>query len=287
MSPVTGRGRLNLALLAFVAGLAVFIALAPEDDAPEPLEKLSSENPHDVSHIRLHLDAGKTIELRRSNGAWRLIEPIRAAANAFRIDTLLSVLGAPVHLRIDAPPGSLPRYGLQPPRARLELDDVEILFGDTEPIHGRRYLLFDDRVALVDDAYFSHLASSAANYVDPILLEGNAHPVRIELPGLVLYRDGDVWQPAPMDSKIGDDDIKKVVKAWERAQATAVRPFEPSLDWSDSIRIELSGSDLAFDLARTEYEIILGRRDLGIQYHFTKSAGARLLGTKDDKDHTS
>ena len=287
MSPVTGRGRLNLALLAIVAGLAAFIALAPENDAPETLEKLSSENPHDVSHIRLHLDAGETIELRRSNGAWRLVEPIRAAANAFRIDTLLAVLGAPVHLRIDAPPGSLSRYGLQPPRARLELDDVEILFGDTEPIHRRRYLLYDDRVALVDDAYFSHLASSAANYVDPILLESNAHPKRIELPGLILYREGDVWRRTPADSEIGDDDIQTVVKAWERAQATAVRPLEPSLDWSESIRIQLSGSDVTFDLARTEYEIILGRRDLGIQYHFTKSAGTRLLGTRDDKEQSS
>ena len=274
---MTARARLNLILVVIVAGLAAFIALAPENDTPDALERLSSETSRSVSHVRLHLGTGETIELRRSNGEWRLVEPIHAAANAFRVDTLLTVLGAPVHTRIDAPPEALPRYGLEPPRARLELDDLEILFGDTEPIHGRRYLLYDGRVALVDDAYFSHLASSAANYVDPALLGPKADPIRIELPDRSLYRDGDTWRQETMNSASGGD-IEPLVEAWRRAQATAVRPFEPSLAWSDSIRIELPDGHLSFDLARTEYEVILGRRDLGVQYHLTKAGGARLLG---------
>lgn len=283
---MTARARLNLVLGVIVAALVTFIALAPENEAPVELERLSSEDSRGVSHVRLHLDSGATIELRRTDEGWRLTEPIRAAANAFRVDTLLTVLGAPVHTLIDAPPETLSRYGLEPPRARLELDQVEILFGDTEPIHGRRYLLYDGRVALVDDAYFSHLASSAANYVDPALLGTNAVAKRIELPRMTLYRDGnghgdgdgdgDGWRRETPGSDGGD--IEHVVEAWRSAQATAVRPYEPSLEWNDSIRIELEEGPLTFDLARTEYEIILGRRDLGIQYHMTKGAGARLLG---------
>jgi len=283
---MTGRARVNFALLAIVAGLAALIAFAPENDAPVELDKLSTENARDVSRIRLVLDTGDVIELRRSSDQWRLVAPIRAPANASRVSSLLTVLAAPVHMRIDAPPDSLSRYGLEPPRARLELDAVEILFGDTEPIHGRRYLHDDGRVALVNDAYFSHLASSAANYVDPVLLGPDAHPRRIDMPGRKLYLDGDVWRQEAADSRAGGD-IEQLVQAWRGAQVSAVRPFEPSLDWRDSIRIELPDGDLTFDLARTKYEIILGRRDLGIQYHLTKSTGARLLGVEPAKDGTS
>ena len=281
---MTARGRLNLILVVIVVGLAAFIALAPENDTPAELDRLSSEDSRGVSHVRLHLGTGTTIELRRSQDGWRLVEPIQAAANAFRVDTLLTVLGAPVYTRIDAPREALSRYGLEPPRARLELDDVEILFGDTEPIHGRRYLLYNGGVALVDDAYFSHLASSAANYVDPVLLGAHVNPVRIELPGRSLHRDGDTWRQETTGSASGGEDIEKVVAAWRGAQATAVRPYESSLDWRDTIRIELAEGDLTFDLARTEYEVILGRRDLGVQYHLTKAAGARLLGETGKKD---
>ncbi len=74
------------------------------------------------------------------------------------------------------------------------------------------------------------------------------------------------------------DSILMLVDAWRHAQATAVRPYEQSLDWKDVIRIELADGDLRFDLAHTDYELILGRPELGIQYHMTKGAGARLLG---------
>ena len=277
---MTRRARLNLLLVLIVAGLAAIIALAPQLDAPVEVERLSSESARAVSRIRLHTGTGGSIELRRANGGWRLVEPLRAAANGFRVNTLLTVLGAPVHTRIDAPRESLGRYGLDPPRARLELDDLEILFGDTEPIHGRRYLLYDGRVALVDDAYFSHLASSAANYVDPALLDRDAQPSRIDLPGRSLIRDGDAWRQEPADSDAAGGDVEGLAQAWRGAEATAVRPYEPALDWRGTVRVELPGGEVTFDIARTEYEVVLGRRDLGIQYHLTKGTGARLLGVE-------
>lgn len=271
------RSLINLVLLLAVAGLAAFIAFAPENKPAVELEPLSDENPRAVSHIRLDLGQGGIIELRRSEGVWQLVDPLRIAANDFRVSTLLAVLGAPVHARIDARPGELSKFGLASPQARLRLDEIEILFGDTEPIYGRRYLLFDRRVVLVDDAYYSHLSSSAANFVNPAPLGRNPRPRDILLPGLRIYRDSGQWRMEPEDTRVDADAITKLVDAWRNAQATAVRPYEESLDWNDEIRIQLPNSDLRFDLARTEYELILGRPDLGIQYHLTRANGARLL----------
>ena len=121
------------------------------------LEPLSDENPRTVSRIHLELSAAGTIELRRTNGTWDLVEPMHISANDFRVNALLRVLEAPVHARIDTDGQQLGRFGLAPAQARILLDDKEVLFGDTEPIHGRRYLLYDGKVVLVDDAFFSHI----------------------------------------------------------------------------------------------------------------------------------
>jgi Domain of unknown function (DUF4340) len=275
---VKRRALTNGVLLLVAAGLAAFIASMPEKEARPHLEPLSHENPRSVSHVRLELGEDRTIELRRDDRSWRLVEPIRIAANDFRVNALLRVLEAPVHARIEARAGELGRFGLAHPRARVLLDGTEILFGDIEPINGRRYLLFNGKVALVDDRYFSHLSSSAANYVDPALLGDEPILRRITLPEFSIYRDAGSWHVDPDDGSMSADDLSSLVDAWRSAQATAVRALEPSLPWHDEILIDLDDGSVHFDVARTEYELILGRADLAIQYHLTKGTGARLLG---------
>ena len=271
----------NIVLLVIAAALAAFIAFTPEEEPQHVvLEPLSDEDPRAVSRIHLELSAGGTIELRRTEGTWDLVEPLTMAANDFRINGLLGVLETPVHARMDASEQSLGRFGLAAAEARVLLDDKEIQFGDTEPIHGRRYLLYDGQVALVDDAYFSHLSSSAANYVHPALLGREPRLQSIVLPHMRIYRQADEWRTDAVGKHADNDAVTRLVDAWRHGQATAVRPYEQSLDWSDTIVVELADEDLHFDVAHTAYELILGRADLGIQYHLTKRAGARLLAVE-------
>jgi hypothetical protein len=268
----------NIVLLLVAASLAIYIATAPDKVEHLDLKPLSNENPRSVSRIRLELGANRTIELRRADGSWRLVEPMGIAANDFRINTLLRVLEAPVHARIDASAQDLARFGLVSPQARILLDDKEILFGDTEPIRGRRYLLYDGKVALIDDAYFSHLNSSAANYVDPALLGDDPSLRSIALPDRRIYRINDNRHLDSGEDNASADSITQLANTWRQAQATAVRPYERSLPWDGAIEVELADRKMRFDVARTKYELILGRPELGIQYHVTKGAGARLLG---------
>lgn len=268
----------NVVLLLVAAGLAAFIVTRTDKQERPHREPLSHENPRSVSHIRLELGPAGSIELRRIDGDWYLLEPLRIAANDFRINGLVRVLEAPVHARIDADAQQLARFGLASPQARIVLDEKEISFGNTEPISGRRYLQFDGKVALVDDNFFSHLNASAASYVLPALL-GHEPRVRvIDLPGIRLSRQSGDWQLDPSHANATAGDIEALVERWRRAQATAVRPYEPSLPWQGIVRVELADGAVQFDIARTDYEVILGRADLGIQYHLTKNAGARLLG---------
>lgn len=270
----------NIVLLVIAAGLATFIAIAPEQAERElvVLEPLSDENPRTVSRIHLELSAAGTIELRRTDGTWDLVEPMHISANDLRVNTLLRVLETPVHARIDTAEQQLGHFGLAPAQARILFDDKEILFGGTEPIHGRRYLLYDGKIALVDDRYFSHLSSSAANYVNPALLGRDPRLQSILLPDMRVYRQADEWRMDADGKSASDEAIARLADTWRYARATAVRPYEQALDWSDVIVVELADGEMRFDLARTAFELILGRADLGIQYHMTKRAGARLLG---------
>lgn len=265
-------------LLAIAAGLGAFIALTPEKKSEVAiLDPLTKEDPRAISSIRLETSAGGTIALLRSDGAWALVAPMNIAANDFRVNALLGVLGASVHTHIDASGQSLGRFGLAEPQARILLDDKEILFGSTEPIHGRRYLLFDGGIALVDDAYFSHVSSSAANYVHPALLGREPSLRSIVLPDMRIYRQGNEWRIDTNGKQPDEDAIARLADAWQQARGTAVRPYEQSLDWGDAVVVTLADEELRFDVAHTEFELILGRADLGIQYHLTKRAGARLL----------
>jgi hypothetical protein len=274
---VRKRALTNVVLLVVAVGLAAFIVTKTDKLEQPDLEPLSHENPRSVSHIRLELGSAGSIELRRTDGVWHLIEPLRISANEFRINGLVRVLEAPVHARIDADAQQLARFGLASPQARIVLDGKEVLFGDTEPISGRRYLQFDGKVALVDDNFFSHLNASVASYVLPALLGHEPRIQVIELPGMRLSRQSGGWQLDPSRADADAGDIETLVERWRLAQATAVRPYESSLDWQGMVRVELADGAVKFDIARTDYEVILGRADLGIQYHLTKAAGARLL----------
>lgn len=237
---------MNVVLLVVAAGLAALIVVVPEEEEAPALEPLTRGSTEEIFSIRIEKAGEETIALRRRDGAWDLVEPLAMDANDFRVNTLLGVLSAPVHAWIDAKPSELHRFGLSSPLARILLNDDAILFGTTEPIHGRRYLLHDGRIALVDDAYFSHLSSSAANYVNP--------------------------KPLGRDAEGAD-----VPESWRNASATAVRPYEPGLDWSEQIAVKVGADERIFDVARTEYEVVLARPELGIQYHLTRAAGERLL----------
>jgi hypothetical protein len=274
---VNRRTLLNAVLAAIVVGLAVVIVLVPEDEPGPELETLTGLDPGGISRVRLERADGDAISIHRTDDGWSLGSPLEIAANDFRVMALVGVVAAPVHGRFRLGDAELVRFGLSPPRARLLLDDREILFGDTESLHGRRYLKHGGQVYLVDDAYFSHLSARAANYVHPAPLGPRAELNELRIPGLHLFRRSDRWQVEPPTALTSADQVVTLVDFWRNAQATSVRPYDEKLPWLEAVEARLADETLRFGLARTEFELILGRPDLGIQYHLTKSSGEKLL----------
>ena len=271
------RTLVNLALLLVAAGLAAFIALAPREVAePQPVP-LTAIDAAAVSRLEMQPRAGDYIELARGDEGWRIVRPLDAPANEFRVLALLGLLGAPVHARFDAAPGELVRYGLDPPQVRVRLGETELALGDTEPLSGRRYVSHDGQVALVDDAHLRGLDTSAASFVSPALLGPAPEIVGIRVPGLRLRLEDGRWLTEPAHPETSTDRVVALVDAWRTAQAALVQPYDATLAWRDTVTVTLEGGELEFDLLRGAHDIVFGLGERGVQYRLPRTAGERLL----------
>ena len=191
------RTLLNLVLLLIVAGLALFIALAPREVAESTRAPLTSLDATGISRIVIEPADAERIEIVRSEHGWRLVHPLDAPANEFRVLALLALLGAPVHARFEAENHELARYGLAPPRVRVRLDDTRLDLGDTEALDGRRYVARGSEVALVDDVHLRHLDARPASFVSPAPLGPEPVIVEIRLPQLRVRHEAGRWRLDP------------------------------------------------------------------------------------------
>ncbi len=164
---MTGLTPTNLALAGVVALLVLVAVFGPDptrESAPEPLTKL---DPAVVRHIRIDRNTDGALAFQRGAEGWRMSEPYRIAANGDKLQALARIASAPSRRSFPAGQTDLAEFGLAPAPLRLELDDVILEIGGTEPIRRRRYLRLEGRIHLIDDLFLHHLLAPAEVFVDP------------------------------------------------------------------------------------------------------------------------
>jgi hypothetical protein len=272
----TKRVWLNLIMLLLVTVLALVAYLEPGIDEPETAPPLLSLSPDDVDRIHLRSGADRQIDLERTDHGWMIVAPIRVAANRYRIDTILGLAQADSHARYPATqaPAS---FGLDPPRATVRLNDVTIAFGDSEPLHHRRYVQVGDQVHLIDDHFFYAAQLLLPALVDTALLPGDAEPVRLRLPDLVLDRTSGDWRLQPPDKAVSMDRINALVAAWRHARAVRISAYQGETAQATIAVAFADGGHIEMEVLARTPELILGRRDLGLRYHFTAEQADKLL----------
>jgi hypothetical protein len=273
------RALLNWILLGAVAILAAAAYFLPRQGNTPPPPLIAGISPDAIDHIHIQRAGQPDIELVRKGGHWRLTAPLQAAANGFRADALASVVAADSERSFNAAGADLGKFGLDPPRARLRLNEAHINVGGTEPITGRRYVQVGDTIHLIPDDFFHDVSAAAPEFVSLSPLPAGAEPVRFTLPGFVLQRNGGGhWSPVTGtphgDAGAADDFVAR----WRQAQALEVTRYTPSGP-RDTVTVDLGQgrSALVFDIIAEQPTLVLGRRDLGVAYHFTASQGTTLL----------
>lgn len=264
---------LNLALFAAVAALGLHAWLTPsrEDLAKQPLSTL---RPAQAAHITLVRPGKPDIVLERWQSQWRITAPVRARADDFQVMRMLTVLEAQPTARL--PATDLSRYDLHPPAARLTVDGTEYAFGGINAVTSEQYVMRGDAVFSVALRHGAGLPAEASALIQRRLLEENEQPVAVTLPDFSVSQVDGRWTltpPAPADA----DDLQRYVDLWRHAFAVRAAPYDQRPPVAD-IRINLrDGRTLAFGVLQREPQLLLWRRDNGLQYQFPATAGRSLL----------
>lgn len=282
MSGLRARVIFNLALLIVAGALIAFIWLGPAS-RPEPeAVRLSRLDAGTVTRVRIERTGRAPLALERAGNRWRVVKPFERPADAAKVTALLDLASARVHEAFRAIGNDLAAFGLEPPVARVWFDDEAFAFGDTDPLNGWRYVLYGPDVHLITDAYFHHLLATPPAYLDPAPLAGAGRPAGISVTPAARRAGGQDARASSATESAAGESGKKLIDTWVSARAAAVRALDPELEWSGEVTVTLPGGkpELSFQVARLEHEFVFARRGWGVQYHFPRAFGERLLGVE-------
>lgn len=276
---MTRRGLVNLVLLGVVAVLGGLVYLLPaRGPAPSP-PPLTGLTPGQVSRVQIGRAGGTAIVMVRRDKRWRMIKPVRVAANRFLVHSLLGITQADSYGRFAAGGRDLGQFGLAAPSLRLRLNDLEIAFGGNEPLNGRRYVRIGDTVHVISNLYYQEASGGPAAFVSRALLPEDSAPVRLVFPDKVLERDEQGrWVLAAGGHRRTAPGAGGLVDRWRRAQALGVKPYVGKGDHpAVTVSFGKDRHDLEFEIVSKDPELILARPDIGMAYHFPASQAERLL----------
>jgi hypothetical protein len=281
---MSSRSLLNLALAGIAIGLGLLTWFRPGLEPPAAPLPITALNPEQINHIQVSRLQRPQLVFTRQADDWLLAGDPPLPASPFQVHSLLALLQARTERQYPADTLDLQELGLNPPQASIILDDsTTLLIGNTQPLDNMRYVQYGTTVYLVDDRYQHLINASRTNFIERRLLDEDAVISRLTLPDLTLAQAaGGHWELVPGNPDVSAAAIQQLLLNWQHASALYVRPYEQG-PASSRITLELANDDtpLVFELLADTPEFILARPDLGIQYHFTRAIGERLLGFGD------
>ena len=153
--------RSTIVLIVVFAGLLGYIYYLNREGAPaaDAKEKaFASVNAEDIEDVQIKAADGETSRAQKTDGTWRLVEPVQAAADENELTSIASSLASLEMQRvIDENALDLKQYGLDPARievsfrTKADKEPKRILLGERTPTGGDLYARFPDqkRVFLV------------------------------------------------------------------------------------------------------------------------------------------
>ncbi len=244
---------------------------------------LSPLGPAEIESMEIQT-ADESIALRRVGQAWSLEAPIKWPANQINVARLLEIVDTPIESSLPADEIDLSALGLEFPRARLRLNQQSILFGETNNIGQRRYVMIDSTVYLLPDNHLPFISQGLAGLVDRRLLPRSLALRSLSLPDFELTRDGnDGWQAD--DDRLDEERLAELVADWQGLEAARVQPYRAGATPREKIIARLEDQrELEFFLMSIEPEIVIANPELGLQYHFGDEFYYRLIALREDEN---
>lgn len=268
---------LNLLMLITLIGLVTLVVYKPGIEAPIESAPLTTLNSKQINHIDI-IRVDGTVRLEHRDNGWWVTGDNPISADQHQIDTLLHLSELrPVRSYLSSELDAKQLH-LEPASAIVRLNDIELHFGDTEPLDNLRYVRVGDRISLISDNYQNLLQGTRTQFASRKLLPDTAVIVGITLPNLKLSKpENGTWLIEPEPERISADAAPKLVEAWATASALWVRNYQPSEN-STPVSIDLAdGQHIEFELRQSERETILARPDLGLEYNLVGYSAKALF----------
>ena len=269
------RTWINIGLLASIFLLSIYITVS-DKQAPKELPHLSDIDAKTISHIEIVRKDLETLSFDKKGADWYMQSPLQFKANPARINAMLRLLNVESHGTLNPTEVDLARFELAEPKLILKLDDHEFQFGNTDAIDQRRYVMFDNKINMINDSLYQQLMTNAAFFADTRLLKEGTEVTAIEFPKNKIEKKDNTWQMQTL-MDIKPDQLQSTALAWQDAVAISASRYEQP-ETESLVKVTTKDNQtITFVIVKTEPHLILGRKDLGIEYHMGSDDARRML----------
>lgn len=143
---------INVALAIIVLALLV-INFIPEQNEYQPL---ISQAPDDLNSVQL-LSRQRNLVFARENNEWILTSAPEKKLKQDVIEKLTGILRTHSYRQFENTLESRKLFQLEQPDYHIIINDIEILYGTTEPAQQLRYVLVENKIHLITDLYLQYL----------------------------------------------------------------------------------------------------------------------------------
>ena len=287
------RWLLNLVMLALVAGLVAFLYLRPKAKIDAPLQhEVSDLKLADFTQVKVEFPAQAPTSFVKIDGLWRMTSPYKTRADQISVQRILAIIAAKSLEKF--PNTDLTKFGLDNPQLKLKLTkstgDEVFSFGTFNSVTEEQYVGYNNAVYLLPGSYAEAATTQAIELIDKTPLTKNeikqiagfdlskleqwqANALNID-----LY-DGN-WKTNDTKAKITQNEMNEWLDfSWKQAQAKQVELYLPDRKVAyPSFNVKLKdGKKVHFDKISEAPDLLLGRPDEGIMYHFSNDVGFNML----------
>ena len=287
------RWLLNLVMLALVAGLVAFLYLRPKANVDAPSQhEVTSLKLADFTQVKVEFPTQKPTSFDKVNGVWRMTSPYNARADQISVQRILAIIAANSTEKF--PATDLEKFGLDKPLLKLKLvkptNVEEFSFGTFNSISEQQYVGYKDAVYLLAGSYAEAASTQAIELIDKTPLTkaeakqiagfNLAHLEQWQANALNVDVVDGKWKTNEPKAKITQNEMNEWLDfSWKQAQAKQVELYTPDHKITyPSFDVKLKdGKKVHFDKIQEAPDLLLGRPDEGIMYHFSNDVGFNML----------
>ena len=266
-------------LLFLVIGISVLMGYRDQAQSPgDAKDSVTTLNPADVTRLKIQLPGNKSVELRKSAELWFIESPLQWPAHGTTLEIITGIASSEFDSSIEVGNIDLAALGLHDPQVIVTLDDTRILFGTTNNIGERRYLMTGSKIYLLADVHLPFILQGIPGLIDRRLLPPSILLKSINLGTERLTSDdAGNWQ-SDSASEIPVAQLNRLVHQWQTLEAPSVKMFQPTgLPLRKILAGLEDGSEIAFLLMSIYPELVIARPDLAVQYHFGEKQHRQLF----------